>query len=131
MTQKSIFEKIAQRESPAQIIWEDIDHIAFLTIGPISKGHTLVVPKKNWGDYLFDLSNEKYNSLLQASKVVSSILEKNLDCQRILLWVEGFEVPHVHVHLIPAYKNFDIRNIQVGNPTQEDLRMIKNEILHD
>lgn len=44
----TIFEKIARKEIPAYIIWEDEDCIAFLDINPKAMGHTLVIPKKCW-----------------------------------------------------------------------------------
>jgi len=41
----NIFEKIISREIPATIVYEDADTLAFMDIGPIIKGHTLVIPK--------------------------------------------------------------------------------------
>ena len=99
--EKSIFEKIADRKLPGHIVWEDETHIAFLTIGPIAEGHTLVVPKKNLGDDLFDLSDAEYQELLAKAKTVAKLLKEKMEAERVIMWVEGFEVPHVHVHLVP------------------------------
>ena len=54
---------ISQRLLPGFIIDENETHIAFLTIGPVSQGHTLVLPKKNISDYIFDLEDAAYSEL--------------------------------------------------------------------
>lgn len=102
LPEKSIFEKIADRELPSYIVWEDDQFLAFLTIGPIAEGHTLVIPKKNWGDNVFHLTNQEYLELMQAAKKVAALLEEKLEPLRVIMWTEGFEVPHVHVHLVPV-----------------------------
>ena len=98
----TIFEQIANRELPARVVWENDTHMAFLSIGPVAPGHTLVVPKHNQGDYVFELNDTEYQELLQHSKYVARILKEKLGCTRVVMHVEGFEVPHVHVHLIPV-----------------------------
>ena len=96
----SIFTKIIQREIPAHIVAEDLQHIAFLDIRPVSLGHTLVVPKVEV-DYLFDLDEATYQSLHGFARKVALAIEKVVDCKRIGTAVVGLEVPHVHIHLIP------------------------------
>lgn len=102
---QDLFLKIINRQIPAQIIWENDDFIAFLDISPIQPGHTLVVPKIQT-DYLFDLTDSDYSKLFLAAKDVAKILKTKLDCKRIGVLVEGFAVPHCHIHLIPI--NFEI-----------------------
>ena len=126
---KSVFEKIADRELPGNIVWEDDEFIAFLSIDPISEGHTLVVPKKNLGGYLFDLSDSEYGDLLGRSKIVAKLLEEKLSCERILLVVEGFEVPHVHVHLIPAYDQVGLEKMQKLKSNEEELAEVLKKIV--
>lgn len=96
----SIFSKIINREIPAYIVAEDDSNIAFLDINPVSKGHTLVVPKKEI-DYVFDLDDETYTSLNLFAKKVASAIKAIITCQRIGIAVVGIEVPHAHIHLIP------------------------------
>lgn len=96
----SVFTKIIKGEIAAQKVYEDNRNIAFLTIQPVQPGHTLVVPKKQV-DHLWDLSDEDYLSLMEASKKVANRLKKVLGKKRIGVKVEGFEVPHAHLHLIP------------------------------
>ena len=96
----SIFTKILRGELPCHKIDETDDCFAFLDINPNSKGHTLCILKKEI-DYIFDLSSEDYQKLMNFSRKIAIALKKSVNCKRIALSVVGLEVPHVHVHLIP------------------------------
>ena len=126
---KSLFEKIANKEIPAFMIWEDEKFMAFLDINPLSKGHTLVVPKENWGDYLFGLADDKYLELLTVTKKVAEILEKNLDCKRILMIVEGLEVAHVHIKLVPTYDDQGLQSMRGKSVSMEELKAVQQQIM--
>lgn len=130
-SEKSIFEKIASREISAEIIWETDDHIAFLDINPLTEGHTLVVPQENIGDELFELEAEDYNALMAAAQEVAIVLKQKLKSDRILMWVEGFEVPHVHVHLIPTKAGIGFNELSrsaVQKAAPQDLAAIAKKI---
>tara|TARA_B100000401_G_scaffold143029_1_gene95043 strand:- start:3149 stop:3541 length:393 start_codon:yes stop_codon:yes gene_type:complete len=96
----SIFSQIISGEIPCYKIAEDDNHIAFLDIFPISKGHILVVPKKET-DYIFDLNSKAYSDLWLFAKKVAIAQKKVIKCNRIGVSVVGLEVPHAHIHLIP------------------------------
>jgi histidine triad (HIT) family protein len=96
----SLFSKIVAGEIPCAKVWENAEFLAFLDIMPVTPGHTLVIPKKET-DYLFDLDSPEYGRLMEAARIVGKGLKKATGCQRVCLGVWGFEVPHVHVHLIP------------------------------
>ena len=96
----SIFTKIIRGEIPCYKVDETEDCLAFLDINPNSYGHTLCILKKEI-DYIFDLSDEEYLSLMKFSKRVALAIKKSVDCKRVEMSVVGLEVPHVHVHLIP------------------------------
>lgn len=129
-TDKSIFEKIADGEIPGHIIWQNEKHMAFLDINPLSKGHCLVVPKKNIGDYIFEIDNNQYNDLMRATKEVALLLKNKLVCDRVLVMVEGFAVPHVHVHLIPTQHNVGFENLKHIEISQEELQEIYQQIVN-
>lgn len=124
----SIFTKIINREIPAQIVAEDDDFLAFLDINPLSKGHTLVIPKKEV-DYIFDVDDETLGGLMAFAKKVAKGIEKIVPCQRIGVTVIGLEVPHAHVHLIPIN---GIGDMNFANPilslSQEELSEIAKGI---
>lgn len=101
----SIFTKIIKGDIPCHKIAESENYFAFLDINPWEEGHTLVIPKKEV-DYIFDLDNKTYEGLMIFSKKVAHAVEKAVPCKRVGVLVEGLEVPHAHVHLIPIINRF-------------------------
>ena len=121
----SIFTKIIQGEIPCYKIAESEDYFAFLDINPWSEGHTLVIPKKEV-DYIFDLEEETYLGLMKFSKKIAHAIEEVVSCQRVGVLVEGLEVPHAHVHLIPIVKH--LRPKEKPNFSQEEFAQIAERI---
>lgn len=107
-----IFAKIIAGDIPSYKVAENEYCYAFLDINPLTEGHTLVVPKKEH-DYLFDLDNETYMQLMQFAKQVAIAVKNAVPCKRITSVVLGFEVPHAHIHLIPAHNE---RDLNFSNP---------------
>ncbi|MDS1032717.1 HIT family protein [Porphyromonadaceae sp. NP-X] len=103
----TIFSKIAAGEIPSYKIAEDEHFFAFLDIHPLSKGHTLVIPKKE-EDYIFRLDDETYQGLMLFAKKIAFAIEKAVPCKRVGMAVIGLEVPHAHVHLIPIQQENDM-----------------------
>ncbi len=103
----SIFTKIIRGDIPCYKVDETEDCLAFLDINPNSYGHTLCILKKEI-DYIFDLSDEEFLSLMRFSKRVALAIRKSVDCKRVAMSVVGLEVPHVHVHLIPINNMNDL-----------------------
>ena len=97
----SIFSRIVSGEIPCHRIWEDDNHLAFLDIRPVKPGHTLVIPKRETS-YLFDLEEEDYRALWSAVRTVEGKIRRAIPCERVVVSVLGWEVPHVHVHLVPT-----------------------------
>lgn len=125
----SLFEKIARRELPGYIVWENKTHIAFLTIEPLAPGHTLVVPKVNPGDNIFHLTDEQYHELMFAAKDVAEVLEEKLGVNRIMQFVVGEEVPHVHVHLVPYVEGFSLTEMNPQPASQDELEQMQQRIV--
>lgn len=103
----SIFTKIIKREIPAEIIYEDDQVIAFLDIRPVNPGHLLVVPKKEV-DQFQDLDTATYQAMMSAVHTMAKLLKEKLQSTRIGVVIYGFDVPHVHVHVIPMSTPGDI-----------------------
>ncbi len=95
----SIFTRIVNGEIPCYKIYEDDKTLAFLDIHPETKGHTLVIPKKEV-DKIYDLPEEDYHALMSTVKKLSKHMEEVLGV-RTLWKVVGTDVPHAHVHLEP------------------------------
>ena len=102
-----IFSKIVAGEIPSYKIAEDEKFFCFLDINPMSKGHTLVIPKQET-DYLFDLDDDLLKDMIAFSKKVAKAIEKAISCKRVGVMVIGMEVPHAHIHLIPINKESDM-----------------------
>lgn len=99
----TIFDNIVRNEIPNYKIWEDDAFLAFLTPYPNTPGLTVVIPKQNPGDYIFDIDSELYVDFLLAVKHVAKLLEKALDVKRVAMVFEGTGVAHVHAKLFPLY----------------------------
>ncbi|MDR3273314.1 MAG: HIT domain-containing protein [Flavobacteriaceae bacterium] len=123
----SIFSKIIAGEIPAYKIAENEKHIAFLDAFPIVKGHTLVVPKKE-SDKIFELSQEEYSELMNYTYKIAQAIGKALPCLRVGIAVQGLEVPHVHVHLIPMNSPQDMVFSNKIQLTPEEFTEIQNQI---
>ena len=103
----TIFTKIINGEIPCYKIAEDENYFAFLDINPLTKGHTLVVPKIE-DDYIFNLDGKTYAGLMLFAKRVAHAIEAAVPCKRVGVAVLGMEVPHVHVHLVPLNSEKDL-----------------------
>ena len=124
----TIFTKIINGEIPSYKIYEDAYSFAFLDINPMQEGHTLVVSKKEI-DYLFDLENEDYKNLLDSSRKVAKILKDKLGSKRICLVVEGYAIPHAHIHLIPTNSAEDFDKKHVHKATEDELEETYRKIV--
>lgn len=102
--QNCLFCKIANKLEKAYIIWEDEDHMAFLSIFPNTRGVTVVIPKTHYPSYAFDLEPNNLIGLILASQKVARHLDENLaDTMRTAMVFEGFGVDHVHAKLFPMH----------------------------
>ena len=119
MNEPSIFTKIINGEIPCHKIYEDDRIIALLDIHPINPGHVLVVPKVQL-DHLWDLGDEDYQYLMSMVKIIGNHVRDTIGCPRVGMVVEGFGVPHVHVHLIPIYFGNDLKKAQDTNAPVDD-----------
>ena len=100
-----VFCKIAKKELPSNIVYEDSDTIAFLDRSPVNKGHTLVIPKKHSVNIL-DIDDKELEKVMLTVKKVSIALSKlwagvNLEMNNNR--VAGQIVDHFHIHVIPRF----------------------------
>jgi histidine triad (HIT) family protein len=98
--QDSIFTRIIKGEIPCHKVYEDDAVLAFLDIHPIQPGHVLVVSKKQV-PFVWDLDEETYAAVMQASRKIALHLREVLGVSRVGQQIVGVDVPHAHVHLIP------------------------------
>ncbi len=103
----TIFTRDINGEIPCYKVAEDERYFAFLDINPMTKGHTLVIPKCE-EDYIFNLDDDTYAGLMLFAKKVAVAIDAAVPCKRVGVAVMGMEVPHTHVHLIPITKESDM-----------------------
>lgn len=99
----SIFSHIISWDIPCTKVYEDELCLAFLDINPVSKGHTLLVPKDEHV-WMTDTPDELISYLYTKAKEIMQQMKSNLWCDFVRLYVEGTEVPHFHIHLIPSWE---------------------------
>lgn len=104
----TIFTKIAKGEIPSYKVAENDEFYAFLDINPLSKGHTLVIPKNVEDDYIFHLDDKTYDGLWKFAAKVAAAIKAAVPCRRVGVAVLGMEVPHTHIHLIPLQTEGDM-----------------------
>jgi histidine triad (HIT) family protein len=120
-----IFCKIAEKGVHKGVsFWENETHVAFLDINPSKKGHTLVVPKKHSTSHM-ELNEHEYTQLWQAVRTVAKIVEEVLSPKVVSVVIEGLEVPHTHVHIIPLHEGEKLahfEHISLNHGEQDELR---------
>lgn len=130
MPEPSVYTKIINGEIPCHKIYEDDRVISFLTINPFTEGHTLVVPKRQI-DQLWDLDYDEYAYLWKIAQKIAVHLRTVMGVDRVGVVVKGFEVPHVHIHLIPTNHHSGVNFDPVPTPpapTSDELTAIAERI---
>ncbi len=97
----TLFTRIINREIPGRFVYEDEQCVAFLTIAPIRPGHTLIVPRAEI-DHWLDLPPALTAHLFQIAQKVGRAIQHAFPCEKVGLLIAGLEVPHTHLHLVPA-----------------------------
>jgi len=124
----SIFTKIIHGDIPSHKIYEDDKTVAILDINPLSDGHVLVIPKIQV-DKVYGLPDDDYTALMTTVKKLAKHMERNLGA-RIGLVIEGSDVPHAHVHLVPMYDS-EVLKLHHGYPvhtSEEDFVAIAKKL---
>lgn len=108
-----LFCKIVNKEIPADVVYEDEDVLAFLDIKPVSRGHTLVVPRKHSRDFL-STEDELLEALIPKIKKVGSAILKAVNAEGMNISTNhgaaaGQVIFHLHFHLIPRFRNDQLK----------------------
>lgn len=108
----TLFTKIIDGDIPGRFVWKDDDCVAFLTIGPLTDGHTLVVPRQEI-DRWTDAEPALVSKLMLVAQSIGQAQVTAFGAPRAGLTVAGFEVEHLHVHVFPAYtlENFSFATV--------------------
>lgn len=117
----SVFTMIINGQLPGRFVYEDDVAVAFLTIEPMTQGHTLVVPRAevdNWQN----VEPALFGKVMSVAQRIGRAVCTAFDADRAGLIIAGLEVPHLHVHVFPAYNITDFGFAHVDrNPSPESL----------
>lgn len=109
----TLFTRIIAGEVPGRFVWKDERCVAFLTIAPLSPGHTLVVPRAEV-DHWLDLDPALAAHLMTVAQSIGKGMQLAFKPTKVGLIIAGLEVPHVHLHAVP------IRGLQDLNFANQD-----------
>ena len=127
-----IFCKIIKGEIPSNKVYENKNFFAFLDIGPVNKGHTLVIPKKHYKN-LLDMPEEELKGYMETIQKVSNAVKKGVNAEGISINMSnesaaGQVVMHAHFHLIPRFKDDGLRLWPQGRYKEGEADKIKDKI---
>jgi histidine triad (HIT) family protein len=115
-----IFCQIAHGEAPCHAIWEDGEHLAFLSIFPNTLGFSVVITKTHYPSYAFQVPDEILQNLIIAVKKVALLLDEKLeDVGRTGMMFEGFGVDHLHAKLFPMHGTANMKEWRQLKTNQE------------
>ncbi|BBY05820.1 HIT family protein [Mycobacterium noviomagense] len=117
----TVFTKIINRELPGRFVYEDDEIAAFLSIEPMTQGHTLVVPRAEI-DQWQDVDREVFARVMAVAQLIGKAVCRAFDTLRAGLIIAGLEVPHLHVHVFPTrhLSDFGFANVE-RNPSPQSL----------
>ncbi|XP_054463323.1 uncharacterized protein si:ch211-256m1.8 [Anoplopoma fimbria] len=103
----NLFSRIVRGEQQQWRVWEDSEHVAFLTPYPNTPGLTVVVPRKHLSSDIFKLGEADYKALILATYKIARLLEKGMRARGVALIFEGLEIDYAHAKLIPLLPSQD------------------------
>jgi histidine triad (HIT) family protein len=119
----SIFTMIINGDLPGHFVYRDDTCAAFLSIEPLTEGHTLIVPIEEV-DHWIDLDTELATHLMHVAQQVGRAIDAVYSPRRVGLMIVGDEVPHVHIHVTPISSARDLDFANAGSATSEELATV-------
>lgn len=116
----TLFEGILEGKIPGKFVWADDSCFAIATIQPVQSGHVLVIPKEPYENWT-DLPPQLLDHLMRVSQIIAKAQKEAFGVERSGVIIAGFEVPHVHVHVIPARSEADCSLHNAKDATPEEL----------
>jgi histidine triad (HIT) family protein len=110
----TLFSRIIEGEIPGRFVWRDERCVAFLTIAPLRPGHALVVPRQEVDEWT-DSEEDLLSDLMVVARHIGAAQKIGFGAPRAGLMIAGFEVPHLHIHVFPAWDVNDF-NFAKANP---------------
>ena len=106
--ERTVFSRIIDGELPAELVWSDEAAVVFLSIAPVTDGHALVVPREQV-DQFVDADDALLAHLSRVAAAVGRAQRAAWGAPRVGVVVAGFEVPHLHLHVLPLFREGQVR----------------------
>ncbi len=130
-----LFCKIAKKEIPASVVYEDDYALGVLDVNPRAPGHTMIIPKSH-AENILDLNDLSVGPVFEAVKKMTDTLKKAFSPDGFTIGinhgrVSGQSIDHLHIHIIPRWSSDGGGSVHgvVNNPPKESLDEIKEKIL--
>ncbi|KAF9927371.1 Adenosine 5'-monophosphoramidase [Mortierella alpina] len=126
-----LFCRIVKREIPSKVLFETEHSLAFLDIGPLSEGHTVVIPKHH-AQFLHELPDAEMVDLLPTAKKVAQALGcKDYNILQNNGRIAHQAVDHVHFHVIPKPSNEEglVMDWKVKETSSDQLEALRKRLL--
>ncbi|MFN8944324.1 MAG: HIT family protein [Pseudobdellovibrionaceae bacterium] len=123
----TIFTKIIHNELPSYKVYEDDRIIAILALDQVNLGHTLVIPKIEVNHWI-DVPSEDFLAVQKASQKIGQAIHLATNCKRVCTMTVGFEVPHYHLHLIPAWNMAELSFARAQKRSENEMKEILEKI---
>ena len=109
----SVFTQIINGDLPGRFVWKDGQAVGIMTINPVTPGHVLVIPRKEI-DHWEQIDTPTFTHLADVSQKIGRAAKAAYDAPRMGLLIAGLEVPHLHLHVFPAWNEelFDLREAE-------------------
>jgi histidine triad (HIT) family protein len=124
----SVFSKIILGELPAYKVHEDDATFSFLALDQVNPGHVLVVPKQEV-DHWIDATPELLTRVTLTGQKIASAIQQATGCVRVCSIIAGFEVPHLHVHLIPTWDLKDLDFQRARRLPPQEMQAVQQRII--
>lgn len=123
----TVFTMIINGELPSHRIYEDSKCIAIMDIHPVQPGHCLVIPKKQI-ESIWDLDASLYHHLWDVSSRIAKKLLQEVGSKRVSIIVDGEQVPHAHIQLIPTNEATDLHAMPPSEPDHQALSQMAQKL---
>lgn len=124
---RCLFCDIIDGKTEAFRIWEDGDFLLLLDIKPINPGHVILITKKH-ADSIFNLQEPLYTKTFRTAKRIAQKLQRVTKAKRIGLAIEGFGVPHIHLHLVPVNKGNELNPLRAKSVSKKKLQAMQRKL---
>jgi histidine triad (HIT) family protein len=134
MANDCIFCKIVRGELPSFTVYEDEKTLAFLDIHPTNPGHTLVIPKADNTQNIFDVSAEDWAATTETARKVAHAVEKGMSADGVNIMMNnrsgaGQIVHHPHIHVIPRYKGDGLTHWKHRDYKNDEAEVVSKKIV--